>query len=52
MVKIILLVSLIVLLCFIIFTIYACCAVAGRADQLMGWDSNSQFEIKDMEDHS
>ncbi|WP_373193548.1 hypothetical protein [Enterococcus sp. RIT-PI-f] len=52
MVKIILFVILVVILYFIWLTVYACCVVAGRADQLMGWDSKSQFKMKDMEDYS
>ncbi|MGM0120506.1 hypothetical protein [Enterococcus sp. AZ152] len=45
--KVFLMISLVIVVGFILIAVYACCVVAGRADQQMNWDSKSQFNIKD-----
>ncbi|MEX1446295.1 hypothetical protein [Enterococcus sp. C76] len=47
--KFILIASLLIMLGLILIAVYACCVVAGRADQQMNWDSKSQFNTKDKE---
>lgn len=45
--KVFLMISLVIVVGFILIAVYACCVVAGRADQQMNWDLKSQFNTKD-----
>lgn len=45
--KILLIISLVIVVGFILIAVYACCVVAGQADQQMNWDLKSQFNTKD-----